>query len=272
MLFWSHKKQSRDQIAGLVFRWRAARRHHAGKVVALFLSSVFFAFVIYALRVEVLRAPLLTKRTGEVLMLNPDNPYCAMLMLQVEERSPFPLRWDPAFDLETMGRIAVMTNKIEGRVWTYQPGMHTLPEVADSVGLPSVFEAGDAGFVSLRSSWSDFDGRNSIDGQRGGVNLRALMVAGDSIRARLPSSELSLPGGMIADEWYGQSFRFLMSIDANGVVRGCLPLSGSSMEVSKPTEKQKLLSAWLRRIVFTPSRDGVASMGVLEFQIEAREE
>ncbi len=265
-------------MAGLVFRWRGARRHHAGKVLALFFTSVFFAFSSYALRVEGLRAPLLTKRTGEVVMLSEGNPFCERLMLQIEERSPFPLRWDPAFDSETMGRIARTVSRLEGRVWDYSPAMLPLPEGGGLVSLPSVSDGGSDGgvsfFVREDRPWQKFAGSGDVspEGFRGDLNVRALLVASGQIGARLPSSELSLPGGVIADEWFGQSFRFLMSVDAHGVVRGCLPLSGGSMEVAKPTYKQKLLAAWLYRTAFKPALDEPVSVGVLELQIEARME
>lgn len=274
MFFWRHKKQRRDQIAGLVFRWRGARRHHAGKILALFFTTVFFAFSAYALRVEGLRAPLLTKRTGEVVLLSENNPHGERLMLQIEERSPFPLRWDPAFDKETMGRVAATASRLEGRVWNYSPALRPLPKSSQAVGLPSVSEGRAGFFVSEDRPWQDFSGSGDVSstGFRGDLSVSALLVAHDGIKARLPSAELPLPGGVIADEWFGQSFRFLMNIDANGVVRGCLPLSGGSMEVAKPTEKQKLLVAWLHRTPFRPSVDGGDSVGVLELQIEAREQ
>jgi len=278
MFFWRNKKQRRDQMAGLVFRWRGAKRHHAGKILALFFTSVFFAFSSYALRVEGLRPPLETKRTGEVVMLSEDNPYCERLMLQIEERSPFPLRWDPAFDSETMERIDRTARRLEGRVWQYSPAMWPLPESDESMALPSVSGGGSGGgagfFVGEDRSWREFaeSGEVSPEGFQRGVDVRALLVANGQVGARLLSSDLPLPGGVIADEWFGQSFRFLMSVDARGVVRGCLPLSGGSMEVAKPTDKQKLLAAWLRRTAFRPSGDESVSVGVLELQIEAREE
>ncbi len=274
MFFWRNKKQRRDQMAGLVFRWRGARRHHAGKILALFFTSVFFAFSSYALRVEGLRPPLETKRTGEVVMLSEDNPYCERLMLQIEERSPFPLRWDPAFDPETMARIVRTTRRLEGRVWDYNPAMWPLPESSESMALPSVTGGGAGFFASDDRPWREFSESGDVSpaGFRRNLNVRALLVANGQVGGRLLSSDLPLPGGVIADEWFGQSFRFLMSIDAGGVVRGCLPLSGGSMEVAKPTDKQKLLAAWLHRTAFSSSLDGSVSVGVLELQIEAREE
>lgn len=271
MFFLNKKKQLRDQGAGLVFRWRKARRHHSGKILALLITSGFFAFSGYAIVVEGLRSPLLTKRTGEIVMLREDDPYCQNLMLQIEERSPFPQRWDPAFDGVTMGRVQAASRQIEGRVWDYKPSMIPLPVSENNVSLPSIGEEGGGFFAGVNSPWKDPSVGDGHIKDHGEINVSALIVADKQIHALLPEGELSLPGNVIADEWFGLSYRFLVGIDPHGVVRGCLPLSGGSMEVAKPTDKQKLLAAWLRRMTFKPSPDDSGTIGVLEIQIQARE-
>lgn len=273
MLFLRHKRQRRDQGAGLVFRWRGARRHRSGQVLAFIMTSSFFAFFAYALSVDGLKEPMLTKRTGEVVLLNEGDPHCERLLLQVEERSPFPLRWDPAFDLQTMGRIHSATSELEGRVWDYRPAMMSLPDNEGLSKLPSISEEGcrGSGFYTGRvNAWME-----TVEREGGGnKNLRvsARVVADQAIQSRLPDGELPLPNDLIADEWFGKSFRFLVGVDSLGVVRGCLPLSGGSMEVSKPTEKQKLLAAWLRRTALKASEKEAVTVGVLELQIEAQVE
>ncbi|NWK56895.1 hypothetical protein HW115_14825 [Verrucomicrobiaceae bacterium N1E253] len=272
MFFLRHKKQKRDRGAGLVFRWRGAKRHHASKVYAFLLSAGFFSFAVYALRVEGLRSPLLTKRTGDVVLLNEGNPYCASLMLQIEERSPFPLRWDPAQDVETMGRIGSAAMALEGRVWDYRPALAEVPEPLPSTALPSVVVRGASLFDGLIA--------DEVDGSEPEVRhpdlqdlvLSAEMSADASLQSVIPAGPLPLPRDLIADEWFGQSFRFLIGVDARGVVRGCLPLSGGNMEVAKPTAKQKWLAAWLRRTPFLASREPGGHIGVLEVEIKARQE
>lgn len=276
MFFVSKKKQRRDQGAGLVFRWRRARRHHAGKVLAMLLTLGFFGFAAYAIQVEGLRNPLQTKRTSVVVMLTDDDPNCQWLLLQVEERAPFPLRWDPASDPETMGRVKAATSLLEGRVWDYRPSMAQLPENEERLTLPSIVESGSRLFLdTVDTSNRALDEDDSSPGRlRGDLRVRAQVVADPEIRGRLPSGEFPLPRDLIADEWFGHSFRFLLGIDALGVVRGCLPLSGGSLEVVKPTEQQKFLAAWLRRTTFKASdhdESGV-KIGVLELHIEARDE
>ena len=273
MFFLRHKRQRRDQGAGLVFRWRGARRHRIGQVLAFVVTCSFFAFFAYAVRVDGLKEPLLTKRTGEVVMLNESDPHCERLLLQVEERSPFPVRWDPAFDVDTMERINAATSELEGRVWDYRAAMMSLPDNREVSKLPSISEEGCSGsgfYTGGANTWLE------SAGHEGGVykNLRvnAQVVADQAIQSRLPDGELPLPNDLIADEWFGKSFRFLVGIDSLGVVRGCLPLSGGSMEVSKPTEKQRLLAAWLRRTAFKASENDSITVGVLELQIEGQVE
>lgn len=268
MFNWNEKRRVRDLGAGLVFRWRGARRHHGGKVAALVITSVFFGFCAYALVVDGLRAPLLTKRTGEVVVLLEDDPACQRLLLQVEERSPFPLRWDPAYDVESMGRVRDATSRIDGRVWDYQPAMVEVPDFEAALSLPSISSRGPLVFDGLDSAWTA-DEPELVE-LTGELSVSALIIADKKIQALLPQGELPMIGGVIADEWFGQSFRFLVGVDKRGVVRGCLPLSGGSMEVAKPTDKQKLLAAWLRRISFRPSEQEAGVLGVVEIRIRAR--
>ena len=63
MLFLRKRREKRDQEAGLVFRWRGARRHHAGKLVALILVSAFFAFFAYAVKIDAVSYTHLTLPT-----------------------------------------------------------------------------------------------------------------------------------------------------------------------------------------------------------------
>jgi hypothetical protein len=274
------KKQRRDQGAGLVFRWRGAGGRHMGKMMAFALTCGFFGFSAYALRVEGLRSPLLSKQTAQVVMLNDGDPHCQRLLEQVENRSPFPPRWDPAFDVQTMMRIFDAVGALDGPIWEYRPAMeqYASDDASDAdggmLGLPSVLEK-DAGFFSGSVDvWSGVAGENASSGRNTSDHPRVSVkvVADCGIQKRLPSGELLLPDDLMADEWFGQSFRFLVGIDSLGVVRGCLSLSGGSMEVAKPTEKQKMLAAWLRRMTFKPSDHDTLVIGVLELQIEARSE
>jgi len=273
MLFLRKKKQLRDRDVGLVFRWRGARRHHVGKGLALGLTVVFFGFTTYAIKIEGLREPLLTKRTGEVVMLNNDSPYSLCLMQQVENRSPFPARWDPAFDENTMGRVERATNVLEGPVLAYQPLLMPLPAIHKMMSLPSVMNECGAGGVGSTGMWSNWEGGKVAVTEIGYNDLQVSVqiVADEGIQRRLPLDDLLLPAHLMTDESFGQSFRFLVGIDSLGVVRGCLSLSGGNMEVAKPTEKQKLLAAWLRRMIFQPIDQESIMIGVIELQIEARE-
>ena len=275
MFFLRHKRQRRDQGAGLVFRWRGARRHRIGQVLAFVMTGGFFAFFAYALRVDGLREPLLTKRTGEVVLLNEFDPNCERLLLQIEERSPFPLRWDPAFDPQTMGRINEATSALGGRVWDYSPALMALPDFREASKLPSISEEGcnhSVFYTGGGDSWRESTEREGGDYLQKHWRVSAQIVADKAIQSRLPDGDLLLPNDLIAHEWFGKSFRFLVGIDSLGVVRGCLPLSGGSMEVSKPTEQQKLLTAWLRRMVFKLSESERVAVGVLDLQIEAQVE
>ena len=66
MFFRRKRKQKRDREAGLVFHWRGAKKHHLGKFIALMIAVSCFGFAAYALRIEGLEQPLVSKRTALV--------------------------------------------------------------------------------------------------------------------------------------------------------------------------------------------------------------
>jgi len=271
MLFFQKKKIMRDRGHGLVFRWRRARRHQMGKLLALVLTSFVFGVVVYAVKVEGLREPLLTRMTGEVAFLNGDTDYGRDLLLQVENRSPFPARWDPAFDEGTMRRVERGVEELEGPVLAVRSSLLPLPVIHRKAGLPSVTAEQSSyftGSVDDWQAWSHFD-LLATDAVLSDLQIRVKVKADEGLERRLPAGELLLSDQLISDDFYGLSFRFLVGVDSVGVVRGCLPLSGGSMEVSKPTEKQRLLAAWLRRVMFRPQDERSIMIGVIELQIQA---
>ncbi|MBK1830329.1 hypothetical protein JIN77_06310 [Verrucomicrobiaceae bacterium R5-34] len=272
MFFLSKRRQRRDREAGLIFRWRGAKKHHAGKLVALMITVGFFAFSMYAIRVSGVEAPLASKRTASVFMINEDDPNCLNLLAQVEERSPFPRRWDPAFDEETMSRIQQGTQQLAGRAWSYEPELAPLPTIESDDRLPSIVEPNASLLGNLVQSW-EVAPREGAHAEQGELFVRAKITADASIQKRLPTTSPALPQELVAEEWFGQSFRFLMGIDADGVVRGCVALSAETLEAVKPSDKQKLLAAWLRVQRFLPDDSkSPATIGVLELEIEALQE
>lgn len=272
MFFLRKKRQHRDRLAGLVFRWRGSKRHHTGKFIALASCSAFFAFLVYAVEVEGVRPPLLTKRTGQVVMLHEADPRISHVMMQIENQSPFVIRWDPAFDQEAMGRIDTATSLLEGRVWDYQPTMMPLPERQETNELPPLVggQSGllDASYNQWRWAGSREEGAYSVAGSE--VAVSAILTGDPEVESIIATRQMQLPIEMIADEWFGQTFRYLIEVDATGVVRSCLPVSGGSMEVAKPTRKQQLLALWLRQTRFQAHRKTSGLMGVIEVEIQAQ--
>lgn len=268
MLFSRKKRQKRDREAGLIFRWRGARRHHTGKILALMITVGVFGFFIYAVRIDADQSPPVSQRTGTVFMINDDDPNCYQLLVQIEERSPFPRRWDPAYDTATMGRVERRVGRLTGKTWTYSPRLIPLPAVDDGRRLPSVVEPGSALLGHSLRTWELAD-----DGaeQRPGAEVLvfARLAADGPLRQRLPEGRLVLPRALAEENWYGQTLRFLIGVDENGVVESCLSLSSETMELVKPSEREKQLSAWLRTRSFKRSPGQPLLRGVLELQIEA---
>lgn len=275
MLFLRKKRQKRDQEAGLIFQWRGARKHHTGKFIALMIATGLFAFSVYALKIESIKPPLLSKRKGVVIMLDEDNPkyrkLMSKLMMQIEDRSPFPVRWDPVFDRAILARIEDGVDQLGGVQWQYQAELVPMPVEQQSSGLASIIEPRDGLLGRVMNDWSEV-GMAAGDGVPGDLLIRAKVQAGGAIATRLPGDELPIPADLVADDSFGQSFRFMLEIDASGIVNGCLPLPGGTMDAVKTTDRQRKLAAWLRTQRFRPAdHDGLAT-GQLELQIEASRE
>jgi len=267
MFFLRKKRQKRDLDAGLIFRWRGAKKHHTGKLVALLMAASFFVFSVYAIRIDGETETPASKRTGTVFMIDEDDPDCHQLLVQIEERSPFPRRWDPAYDADTMGRVSDEVRVLVGGVSHYDPQLIPLPTVEKELALPSIIEPNSALLGRALQTWAVVEQEPEL--HQGEVLVSAQITADERIQKRLQGTELTLPRALVAEEWYGQTYRFLVSIDETGVVSDCLSLSGESVESVKPSEKENLLAKWLRVQRFQSAPGQPVLRGVLELQIEA---
>lgn len=277
MHFLRKNRQKRDRDAGLVFHWRGARKYYLGKVMALIMAVGLFSFAVYALKIEGLKPPLMPNREGVVIMLNEDDPYCRNLMMQVEERSPFPVRWDPAYDAGSMARIKGGVEKIVGAVWQYDAELLPQPVDKEEDDLASIIEPGRGLLGGMVDNWGRGGSMATVDEgvelPDGELVISMRVRAGGSLGGRFSGDELPMPVDLVEEDWLGQSFRFMLRVDEDGTVRDCLPLTGGTVDVVKMTNRQKTLAAWLRGQRF--KRSGVGggdAVGEVELQIEAMRE
>ena len=272
MYFFSKKKQKRDRDAGLVFHWRGAKKHHLGKLIALMVAASCFGFVAYAVRIEGPKQPLVSKRTGTIIMLNEDDPLCRRLMLQIEEKSPFPSRWDPAHDAPTRERVSVMAESVMGKAWEYRPELRKLPPRSEkSTRLASILEP-NAGLVTgMMQTWRQ-DLNTSDTPVAADLFVRGAVLAKSSLSERLIQSEWKLPANLVAEDWFGQSFRFMLGVDEHGIVRSCVPLPGGSTGAIRATDRQKKFAVWIRSQRFKSTEQLGIVFGELQLQIEATHE
>jgi len=270
MYFLRKKKHERDQDAGLIFHWRGFRKHHSGKFIAMLLACAFFAFSVYAVKVETLRSPLESKREGVVIMLNPDDPAVRGLLLQVEDKSPFPSRWDPATDEEVANRISAKRGELDGSLWSYEIQLQPLPTIDRSPSLISITQSASELFDVMPNHWQKSAAVEGFVARERPV-IQVRVVASEQIKPRVAGNKLELPNKLIVDEGYGQIFRFQIALDAAGFVSNCTPLPGGTIDSIKTTERQRNLAAWLRAQRFSDGGEGAPEMvaGQLELQIEA---
>ncbi len=260
-----------DREAGLVFQWRGSRRHHFGKFVALAAAVGLFAFSIYAVKVEGIKPPLLPKREGVVIMLDEENPGCQKLMFQIEQRSPFPVRWDPVFDPSLAAARGKMQEALHGGLWQYRARLEPLPEGKEPRGLAAVTAPRQGLLDGVPGRWKESGEVPAMPGH-GGVSIRARLVAPGGLEDRIDGVGLPLPAGLVEDDWYGQTFHFYVQLAPSGQVASCVPLPGGTLDAAVITDRQKNLADWLRRQVFKPRQAGGegGSFGWLQLRIEAK--
>ena len=272
MFFLRKRKQKRDREAGLVFHWRGAKKHHLGKFIALMVAGSCFAFAAYAIRIEGPKPPLVSKRKGTLIFINENDPNCRRLMLQVEAQSPFPARWDPAYDLVTRDRVAAMAEKVMGEPWEYQAELKLLPPRAqDTFGLTSILEPRAGLLAGMMHTWpQNLDSAEVVGG--GDLFVRGSIRVSGELSERLMKQEWILPANLVSEDWFGQSFRFMVGVDSKGIVRSCVSLPGGSMGVVRVTDRQEELAVWLRAQRFkSVDKEGMV-FGELELQIDATRE
>lgn len=206
-------------------------------------------------------------------MLDETDPNCRALLLQVEERSPFPSRWEPVFDREIMARINAGKALIEGEIWDYKAVLQPLPEDETRRDLASIIEPHHGLLGRASDQWIQ-DGTVDTGTVQGDLLIQAKVYANGSLKSRLPQDELAVPLDLVTDDSFGQIFRFQVSLETSGVVRSCIALPGGTTDVSKVTDRQKDLSAWIRTLKFKAAKAGVSRIdtGQLELRIEASRE
>ncbi|MFK7910579.1 MAG: hypothetical protein AB8F34_08250 [Akkermansiaceae bacterium] len=224
------------------------------------------------MRIEGLKQPLLSKRTGTVILLNEDDPNCRRLMLQIEEKSPFPSRWDPAYDDPSRVRIASMAESVMGELWQYEPELRSLPPRSEELAsLASIFEPNTGLVTTLLPAW-----RQELEASDapaiGDLYVRGNVIVKGDLSGRLVQNDWALPANLVTEDWFGQSFRFIIGVDERGIVRSCVPLPGGSMGGVRATDRQKNLAVWLRAQRLKAADKAGTTFGELHIQIEATRE
>lgn len=274
MFFLRKRRQRMDREAGLVFPWRGSRKHHLGKCLALVVVVSFFVFSVYAIKVDGIKPPPLPKREGVVILLDENNPGCQKLLFQVEQRSPFPMRWDPVFDVGLAAARSEMQESLQGALWQYRAALVPLPESKQPHSLAAITGPQEGLLGEVSGGWQQsgqMPGLVSEVPERGSVSVRAKLVATNGLASRIGVDGVSLPADLVADDWYGQTFRFYVQLAPSGQVVSCVPLMGGTLEAAVVTDRQKNLADWLRRQVFKPGEAGGKGNGFgrLQLQIEA---
>ncbi|MGJ8676540.1 MAG: hypothetical protein ACSHX0_03390 [Akkermansiaceae bacterium] len=263
------KKQLRDHEAGLVFNWRGVQGYKLGKFLALLMTLLVFAFMLYSVKVEGVMPAMSSVREVSVTMIDETDPMSRNLMMLVEERSPFLPRWDPAYDSDVYSRIDQGVERLIAKKKIYNSELLSLPQALKTEDAPSLITLDEGFSIDKVYDWGVRDTLISPNSPYH-VELELRMKTGDRLADRVEQDSYILPDGFVDADVFGQSFVFLVGIDDSGEVVSCFPALGGSLDLFKPSDTHKLLAGWLRQQTFKPlenTSEGGTWVGHVELQI-----
>ncbi|GAA5495278.1 hypothetical protein Rhal01_01453 [Rubritalea halochordaticola] len=228
------KKLTRDREAGMVFRWRGGLAgNRGGMTLAIFLTGGIFTLAFVGLNINVRKSKPLQRRVAKI-MLVPEND--ERLSLWVDQKSPFPARWDPADDQEHLQRVedeltlALATSSIRETEW------REMPASQQRLTSPSIFKVAEQVLPELSKGERELVPEAPIK-----LQLDTEML-GDLAKRR-PTQIEAFEQDIPAEE-FGKQFRWFISLDREGNVVYLAPVEPGNGEFSK------LLENWLRGLKF----------------------
>lgn len=251
----------------MVFRWRGARKHHMGKFLALAIAVAIFAFAIPAVQLEELKTPVVSQSTASVIYIDEDSPLSRELVMQIWDKSPFPPRWDPAQDPETLQRVLATSDAISPRVHSYSPTLVPMPISTENDNLPSTVNPNAPLLPSRAAFWKSIAQSNDETTAPEAVQAMFVMNTSAALRERLPKNMTLPPAHLVTEEWLGQTFRFILTLTPRGTVGSVFPVQGGTLDEGQLSESQKALLTWIKAQHFTPHTS--ASTGTIELQLKA---
>lgn len=280
MFFSRKEKLLDDRKAELVFNWRGSRGYQLGKLFALVFSVIIFGLAVYALKIEVVKPSVTSIRKGVVTMVDEGDFRNQGFINLVETLSPFPPRWDPAYDVDVFQRIdEKLTDLMEGDS-SYSAELLPMPEerlwgkgVSSQSFLSAIGEKGV--FYDHFLDSEAFNGNSVAHAQKapeqGELTLNVSLFAGDRFSQRLAGFEDGqlLPKDAVSEDAYGQSYRFIIGVDERGRVISSLPAMGRAVDSVNQGDSQRGLMEWLRGQVFQPVDEEGIVVETVELRISA---
>lgn len=266
MFFSRKKKLIKDREAGLTFNWRGSRGYQWGKVMAFVISGGLFIFAVYALKIGGEQKSMSEKREAVVMVIDQLDPSNQALMMIVEQRSPFPPRWDPAYDVGVLKRVNEGLESMMGASSSYDTPLLPIPEESYADYSVSNVRADD-GLFYQEILQREVPEALAASGSRGGLLRNISILESSALSSRLECLYHPLPDGLVSESSYGQSYEFIVGLDTKGEVFSCLPVTGGAMDTIKPSNSQRKLASWLRKQNYKAADD--ITVGMIELQIEA---
>lgn len=230
------RKQQRAEAPEWVFLWRQPRGSSIQKWFAILAVSGGFAFFLTSARIRVVPpAPWATHKVSVIHAT--DDAEGRTLTLRAREGGPFPSRFDPS---AWEGAAALERAAFDDARWTPPPYVPVLRNLPDEV-TPPVPLAVKGEAILPKLSPESVAAPLAVK-----LSLAPELYPLSGITAAAMPRDLPPFDGVVNATLTAEPWRFLLRLDAAGVVRDCVSLAGGDEAGPPPLE------GWLRRVSFTP--------------------
>jgi hypothetical protein len=228
-------KQKRRNAPEWVFPWRPLGGWTISKWSAVLIVGGVFALFLSSVRIRLSPLEPWAAKKAAVIHVSNDAEGRA-LTLRASEGGPFPSRFEPA---SWEGAAALEQAAFEELRWTPPPYVPALRDLPESPAPPLQLSAMEAAVLPKRRAAAAGPPPGHLKPTPTLYPLSGITVRG--MPQQLPPFDGTVSTAMTAEAW-----RFLLRLDAAGLVRECVSLSGGDETGAPPLEN------WLRHVAFPP--------------------
>lgn len=234
MSWFNKRKTTRDREAGLVFAWRVPHSSNGRMFIATVVIGLIVGAAATTVKVRVVPPPRVLERRASLQLA--DRSISATAFREVDERSPFPLRLDPARIPQAKQLVASALQESCPLPESFRPELKEWPQEKKPRNLPAAVTG-----VQVLPPLPD---HRAAPPNVSAIRLAPhLTVSDQELSARVPAP---LPpwNGEIDPKWAGKSFQVIAEVTDDGSIRTLMPVDPAV----EPWQREAQI--WLRKVRF----------------------